>query len=89
MNKRQRKYMELLEDRCSVLRARIGEGSKRGDDPAYKYNWSQELAAIEWALSMLRSFPVAIRASSTTFIKSSQRGLSSGDPADLSSEFDR
>jgi hypothetical protein len=39
--------MDILTERCGVLRARIGEGDSRIH---YINNWLQELKAMEWVI---------------------------------------
>jgi hypothetical protein len=45
--------MDLLRDRCEVLRHRVGEGEAGHSSPAYVNNWRRELRAMEWALARL------------------------------------
>ena len=51
MNKRERGYMELLRERCDVLRTRVEAGASH--KLAYVDNWRRELRAMEWALSKI------------------------------------
>jgi len=47
MTKRERKHVEILKERCAILRARIGEGHSSLN---YINNWRRELEAMEWVL---------------------------------------
>ena len=45
-------YMDRLEQRCEILRARIKEGFSRHN---YIIEWERELKAMEWAIARIEA----------------------------------
>jgi hypothetical protein len=52
MTKRERRYLDRLEDRARILRHRIGH-PPAVYQPTYVKEWEMELHALEWAIGKL------------------------------------